>query len=124
MHVEWLSPRASRPRSAVLGVITGGPGHIAKFFAEMNLPWCDRDEKETVLRRMQNECRGALSILVSARIIGGSRCNPSLSRCLLVVPDIFAGVGIQRDNGSEIEIIGRRGAARVPRSRATVAGPT
>src|SRR6266403_2396018 len=123
--VEWLVTSGLRDLDRPsIGVITGGPVHIDKILCrdELAVGAID-DEKETVLRRMQNDfSRRVVDIDVGEDHRLGRGVIPAVAGCLLVVPDIFAGVGIQRDNGSEIEIIAAGGAAHVPVPGRTVSG--
>ena len=109
---------------AASGVVAGGPVHIDEVLGrdELAVGAID-DEEEAVLRRMQDDlARRAVDREVGQDHRLGGRVVPVVAGCFLVVPQEFAGIGVQRDEGGEIEIVAAGRAAQVAVPRRAVAG--
>ena len=115
--VVWLvTPGLRDLDRPSIGVITGGPVHIDKILRrdELAVGAID-DEKESVLRRVQDDfARRAVDSDVGEDHRLGRGVIPAVAGCLLVVPGIFSGVGVQRHQRREIKIVAAGGAAHVP----------
>ena len=89
-------------------VIAGRPGEaVDKGFGRQHLATHPVDgEEKAVLRRVVED----LHILAVALFGGeddrlGRRIVPAFRRCFLIMPDIFAGIGFQRDDGRQEQIV-------------------
>ena len=81
------------------------------------------DEEEAVLRRVQDDLALRtcdLEVRQDHRLRRG--VVPVVTRCLLVVPDVLAGVRVQGDDRRQIEVVAAAGAAQVAAPRRPVAG--
>ena len=119
-----LRARARRLDRPAVGVIAFGPRHLDEVLRRKETAVSPVDDvEESILGRVQQHL-AQLSVddKVGKDDVLRRRVVPTVAGRLLVMPDIFAGVRVQRDDRSEIEIVAAARAAFVPVPRAPVAG--
>ena len=107
-----------------IGAVAGRPVHVDEILCRDELAVGAVDhEEEAVLRRVQDDlARRAVDIDVGKDHRLGRGVVPVIARRLLIMPDIFAGVGVQRDDRGEIEVVAAGRAADLAIPRRAVAG--
>ena len=100
-------------RTAGLQIDALGPCHLAEFLGRQQFAVGAVDDvEETILGCVQQGLDGlAAELHVGQHDVHVGVVIPGLAGCGLVVPLVLAGVGIERDDGAQEEIIAAAGAA-------------
>ena len=104
-------------------VVAAGPvhGHEVLGRDELSIGAIEHEE-EAVLGRMQYDLARLAGDLDVGQDHGlGGGVVPVVARCFLIVPLVFAGVGIQRHDGSQVQVVAALGAAHLVRPGRAIA---
>src|SRR5207248_3777320 len=83
-----------------------------------------QDVKESILRRVKKHFfRNVVNHEVGENDLLGGVKVPHVGGSFLIMPDVHARVGLERDDGTSVKIVATTGTSRMLVPRSSIAGP-